>query len=212
MIRFRPAASLAVTLLTALMSALVLGGCTGGDRSPAAPAESSPSSASTASPYELRSSDLPAGWRDSSMREHDFRLTVCGVDLEPRPPQAERAIRFARSAIGPFLEQYVRTYDGDRVTPVIEGLQRALPTCRSYTADAGAGRTVTFRVEPLRLAGLGAGDVAWRQTSVGDRPITADYVLTRRGTSAVVLASYAVSGPPPADVLPRAVRALQARP
>jgi hypothetical protein len=77
--------------------------------------------------------------------------------------------------------------------------------------DPDSGRRVSFTVKPLVVKGLAADDVAWRQTSVGEHPITADYLITRRDTSAVVLVSYQVNGPPQPEVLQQAYRALVSR-
>lgn len=200
----------AVSVVCAVLAGpLALGGCarSGDDAGTVAAGPGSPSAETL---HRITAKDLPDGWRDSQPRRAGYRLTICGVDLEPQPPTGTDELRFAQSAVGPFLEQYVRTYDSDRVTPVIEALRAALPTCTRFAAGAG-GETarVEFTVEPLDVAGLAPDDVAWRQTSVAERPITADYLITRRGTSAVVLVSYAISGPPPSGVLDAAYRALR---
>lgn len=207
----------ALAVLAALAGTVALGGCGAVDGAagidPAAASASgtpNPTGAAAGSVHRITAEDLPDGWRDSQPRRSGYRLTVCGVDLEPQPPVGTDELRFAQSGVGPFLEQYVRTYDSDRVTAVIEGLQAALPTCTRFTAGGdGEDARVEFTVEPLDVPGLAPDDVAWRQTSVAERPITADYLITRRGTSAVVLVSYAISGPPPSEVLDAAYRAVR---
>ncbi|MEZ0577359.1 sensor domain-containing protein [Nocardioides sp. MH1] len=166
----------------------------------------------------LRTSDLlitkaalPQGWRDSNSQGLDYRTTVCGVDIEPQEPVRATSIRFAKGPLGPFLEQHVRIYDTDAAaTDVIAALRDALPGCHGYTTTgtASGSPTATFRVEPLTVAGAPPDSVAWRQTSQGDLPITADVLLVRRGTAAVLLMSYVLRGRPEADVLTSAAAAV----
>jgi hypothetical protein len=180
---------------------------------PAATARTPSRSGSGRLSYRLTAKDLPAGWRDSQARDSGYRLTVCGVDLEPQPPARSDTLRFAQSAIGPFLEQYIRSYDAEVASKVVDGLRAAVPGCSHFTAaDSATSAEVEFRVEPLAVSGLAAGDVAWRQTSVNDHPITADYLMVRRGATTILLLSYAVGGPPPTGALDAAYAAVRAKP
>jgi hypothetical protein len=178
---------------------------------PATPSGASPSPTPT-SPYALAVRDLPSGWRSSNSQGQGYRLTVCGVDIEPVAPTATSSQRFSQGALGPFLQQSIRVYRDDQVTPVVTALRQALAGCTRYQAkgDRPDSPTASFRVEPLDVPGLASTDVAWRQTSQGDLPITSDIVLARRGTSAVLLMSYALRTAPDPQVLATAYRALPA--
>lgn len=190
----------------------VVGGC--GARpaeEPAARATPQPSTTSVElNRLQLTAADLPSGWRDSNSQGIDYRTTVCGVDLEPSRPERARSLRFSKSAVGPFLEQHIRTYDRDRTSAVITALQQALPSCSRFEAKGTNPQspTAVFTVEPLEVPGLAATDVAWRQTVQGELPITSDILITRRGTTAITLMSYVLRGSPDPDVLARAYRAL----
>jgi hypothetical protein len=162
------------------------------------------------SDFLIGAGDLPDGWRDSNSQGIDYRVTVCGVDLEPRDPVRATSIRFSQGAVGPFLEQHVRVYDQDVVSGVIDGLRQALPGCRSYeaTGTAEGSPTASFTVEPLEVEGAPADSVSWRQTSQGDVQITSDQLLVRRGDVAVLLVSYALKAIPDPAVLAQAAQAL----
>ncbi|GAB96732.1 hypothetical protein BJY21_003013 [Kineosphaera limosa] len=106
---------------------------------------------------------VPPGWVDATPRETGgYRMSVCGVDLEPTSPLDGAQRRWQLSANGRFLEQHVRVYTGGTAAAVVANLQRAIPSCTSYTTRDGGG-TATYRVERLRVAGAGADIVAWRQ-------------------------------------------------
>jgi hypothetical protein len=153
---------------------------------------------------------LPQGWRDSNSQGVDYRVTVCGVDLEPEPPAFATSARFSQGPVGPFLEQHVRVYRRDVVSGVIGQLEKALPGCSRYTArgTSADSPTATFTVEPLRVEGAPAQSVSWRQTSQGELPITSDLVLVRRGDTGVLLMSYAIRKAPDPAVLEAALAAL----
>ena len=153
---------------------------------------------------------LPRGWRDSNSQGVDYRVSVCGVDLEPEPPVGATSIRFSQGPLGPFLEQHVRVYDGPVPAEVVAGLREALPGCTGYTVEGGGPDrpTARFDVAPLTVQGAPKESVAWRQTSKGQLPVTADLVLVDRGDAAVMLMSYAIRSAPDPRVLERAVAAL----
>lgn len=185
---------------------------------------------------------VPAGWSDSTPRETGgYRMTICGVDLEPSAPIDGAQKRWQNSPNGPFLEQHVRVYADRTAANVMAGLSRAIPTCRGYTAVDAAGGSATYTVEPLSVPGAGAGFVAWRQkltlpqpapvTPTATQSATAlptspaatpapsasqapapvlfqDVVVTTRGTSIILLSSYAVDVAPQPQVLATAVKAL----
>lgn len=154
--------------------------------------------------------DLPEGWGDSNSQGVDYRVTVCGVDLEPAAPVKAISVRFSRGPLGPFLEQHVRVYDDDVASGVVEQLQEALPDCTEYEAEGNRpnGPTARFDVEPLTVAGAPSGSVAWRQTSKGELPITSDLLLVPRGKATVTLMSYALRDTPDPRVLEQALAAL----
>lgn len=187
------------------MSAAGCGTSTGTDPAPA-------ETTVRTSDFLITAADLPEGWRDSNSQGVDYRLTICGVDIEPQPPARATSIRFSQGSVGPFLEQHVRIYDDDVVSGVIAGLREALPGCDSYeaTGTAEGSPTASFAVEPLAVAGAPEESVAWRQTSQGDVPITSDQLLVRRGDVAVLFVSYALKAVPDPAVLEQAARALPA--
>ncbi len=175
---------------------------------------------------------VPAGWQVSTPRETGgYRMTLCGVDLEPNAPIDGAQKRWQNSPTGPFLEQHVRVYADKTATAVVSGLAKAIPGCRGYTAADASGGSATYTVEQLKVAGAPAGFVTWRQrltlpapqpassASPGSpAPRTAaspvlyqDVAVTRWGSSVVLLASYSVGQPPQPQILAGAVRALEAK-
>jgi len=158
--------------------------------------------------------DLPQGWRESSPPRGDYRVTLCGVDLEPALAIRAGAWRWSQSALGPFLEQQVRVYGDDQAQEVISALRAALPTCtRTEVPKAtNSSETISVTIEPITVAGLGPDSVAWRQTVGSDRPVTSEIVLTRRGRTAVLFNSYAIGTRLDRNVLVQAVAALETTP
>lgn len=190
---------------------------------------------------------VPAGWQDSTPRETGgYRMSVCGVDLEPNAPLDGAQKRWQYSASGPFLEQHVRVYTGGAAAAVVARLKKAVPGCTTYTSTEGGSRA-TYQVQKLTVPGADGGIVTWRQrlrlpapapatsptATTGEaspsRPTTPtttataaptaaspaagpelvqDVAVTRRGSSVVLLASYAVNQSPQPEVLATAVRAL----
>lgn len=207
----------------------------------------------TAKALVLAEKALPAGWQDSTPRDTGgYRMTVCGVDLEPNAPLDGAQKRWQYSASGPFLEQHVRVYTGDTAAAVVARLQKAIPGCTTYTSTEG-GSSATYRVSKLTVPGTDAGIVTWRQrlplpapapattsatsgasqqasptratqrrTDTGNGAaspaansspaagpeLVQDVAVTRRGSSVVLLASYAVNQTPQPEVLANAVGAL----
>lgn len=199
----------AVRGIGAVAAVSVLAACGSGGPAPKATQQEP-----TARPADflLDAADLPSGWRDSNSQGVDYRVTVCGVDLEPEPPAYATSVRYSKGPLGPFLEQHVRVYRSDVTGPVITKLRAALPTCTQYQARGTSpqSKTATFSVEPLTVKGAPEDSVAWRQTSQGELPVTSDLLLTRRGTTAVLLMSYALKAKPDPAVLEAAVASLPA--
>lgn len=197
----------AATTVGVLTLVALLGAC--GD-TPAPGAAPRPEPSARPADYLIGTTALPKGWRDSNSQGVDYRVTVCGVDLEPEPPAFATSVRFSEGPVGPFLEQHVRVYRSDVASGVIAGLRKALPGCTSYQArgSAAGSPTATYRVAPLTVKGAPAESVAWRQTTTGELPITSDLVLVRRGDTAVLLMSYALRKTPDPAVLEAAVAAL----
>lgn len=188
-----------------LVSVLVACGGTGPDV-----AEDEVKASQRTSDYLIEVDALPPGWRDSNAQGIDYRVTVCGIDLEPLEPQQATSVRFSEGPVGPFLEQHVRIYDTDVVADVVAELRDALAGCTSYEAQGSSltSPTARFSVEPLTVEGLTDSGVAWRQTSEGDLPVTSDIVLLDRGPVSVLLMSYVVRGTPDPEVLRQAVAAV----
>lgn len=153
---------------------------------------------------------LPRGWRDSNSQGIDYRVSVCGVDIEPERPLGATSIRFSQGPLGPFLEQHVRVYDSPVVAEVVAEVREALPDCSGYTVEGGGPDrpTARFDIAPLSVRNAPQDSVAWRQTSRGRVPVTADLILVDRGDAAVMLMSYAIRSDPDPAVLERAVAAL----
>ncbi|WP_435743830.1 hypothetical protein [Nocardioides sp. SYSU DS0663] len=162
----------------------------------------------------ISADDLPPGWSDSNSQGLDYRVEVCGVDLEPEDPVRATSIRFSRGPLGPFLEQHVRVYRSDVASGVVANLRAALTDCTEYAATGSRPDSpeARFAVEPLTVDGAPAESVAWRQTSQGDLPVTADVLLVPRGDAAVLLMSYALRATPDPEVLANAVAALPEAP
>ncbi len=189
----------------------------------------------TAMRLVLPTSALPAGWADAEPRETGgYRMTVCGVDLEPASPLDAAQRRWQRAASGPFLEQHVRVYSGHTARDVVARLRAALPACSSYRQGAQ-----TFTVRPITATGAGRSVAAWRQSAVLPLPtatptatgsattpatpapptatgsatsaaptatLVQDVAVLKVGSSVVLVSSYAVDTTPQPDVLAAAVR------
>lgn len=174
---------------------------------------------------------VPAGWTDSTPRETGgYRMTICGVDLEPSAPIDGAQKRWQNTPSGPFLEQHVRVYADRTAANVVSALAQAVPACRGYTAVDASGGSASYVVEKLTVPGADSGFVTWRQrlTLPAPQPATTptdpsasappaaspapvliqDVAVTKRGTSVILLASYAVDTPPQPQVLATAVRAV----
>ena len=199
----------AATRLLCVVGLLALLTACGQASAPQDPGRTSEPSARPAD-YLIDSGVLPEGWRDSNSQGVDYRVTVCGVDLEPEPPAFATSARFSQGPVGPFLEQHVRVYRQDVVSGVIAQLRKALPGCSDYTArgTSADSPTARFTVEPLTVDGAPEQSVAWRQNSQGELPITSDLLLVQRGESGVLLMSYAIRKAPDPAVLEAAVAAL----
>lgn len=116
----------------------------------------------------LGQADVPKDWTPVPVSAPaGFRSFPCGVDVEPQPPQASGEVRFAASATGPLLVQYVRVQGHDRAKAVVDQLKSALKTCREftvlYTAD-GNPRDVKVAVEPTSEFNDDPNVVVWKQT------------------------------------------------
>lgn len=187
-----------------------------GNIAPTSPASGSSKPTDMAAPkaWVINVVDLPKGWHESSPPSGDFRVTVCGVDIEPVLATRAGAWRWSQSGVGPFLAQQVRLYRDDQAHEVIDALKAALPGCTTTQVprSAGSKEMVTFTIEPISIAGAGSDTIAWRQTLVSDKPVTSEIVLTRRGRTAVLFNSYTIGTRLDRNVLVQAVAALQQTP
>lgn len=193
------------TLLALGVFLLTLTAC-GGSSEPVPAAPSVPPAH-----YRVPVEQLPTGWRTSSPTRDGYRTTFCGVDLEPAAPIDSAHYRYAKGAVGPFLEQHVRSYAGNTAAEVIGAVQAALPGCQEFEAAGDANSpAVRFTAEPLDLpAATGPDTVAWRQQPAGDASgVVSNVVLTRRGTTMVALVAYGLRDEPHADVLTAALTGL----
>ena len=96
------------------LSACGAQGGPGSDSSPTGTSSAAPSSSpahsgndATTSPQAgrvraltLTADDLPENWRNSSQPDPRFRMTICGVDVEPVAPVAEDRVRFSQTGLG----------------------------------------------------------------------------------------------------------------
>lgn len=193
--------ALGICLLT-----LALGAC-GGSSDPAPAAPSVPPVQ-----YQVPLEQLPTGWRTSNATGDGYRTTFCGVDMEPVAPVDSAHYRFAKGPVGPFLEQYIRSYAGNTAAEVIGAIRTALPGCRDFEAAGDSDSpAVRFTVEPLTLssaAASGPDTVAWRQKPASGTGVTSDVVLTRRGNTAVLLVAYSLRDEPDQAALTAALAAV----
>ncbi|WP_040157403.1 hypothetical protein [Mobilicoccus massiliensis] len=184
----------------------------------------------SALPLLVPTSALPSGWTATQARDtRGYRMTVCGVDLEPHEPVDGAQQNWQKGAAGPYLQQNVRVYPDATATTVVADLAEKVPGCRTYTAKDTKGQS-TFTVEKLTLKGAPAGTVAWRQrvdvvvpgaataapsgtgtgTSTGAPAtpppaqtveVVQDIAVRRVGAAVVLMNAYAVDGPPDDGVL-----------
>lgn len=118
-------------------------------------------------PLMLDDSFLPVGWNRTQPRDSGgFRMTICGVDLEPAEPIDHASAMWQRSPTGPWLEQHVRVYDNGTARNVLAALKEAVPGCETYTATDANGGSSTFQVFPLTLRSGDNNTVSWRQRLV----------------------------------------------
>ncbi|GAB3680312.1 hypothetical protein [Angustibacter aerolatus] len=162
-------------------------------------------------PLLVDATRLPDGFRESTgQAAPGYRMTLCGVDLEPRPPAETATRRFARSGVGPFVEQRVRRYGDDSQAEVLVAMRQALRSCGETSAtDPASGASTTMRVRPLQLRQFADDSVAWHQEAV-DRPVPTDVVLMRRGRTVVLVTSYTLGRVGDVGVVEQAATAAEA--
>lgn len=115
-------------------------------------------------PLLLSENFLPAAWSITTPRDSGgFRMTICGVDIEPAEPIDAAAKRWQQTPTGPFLEQHVRVYDNSTARDVLAALKAAIPGCRQYTATDAKGGASSFAVSPLTLRSADRNTIQWRQ-------------------------------------------------
>lgn len=115
-------------------------------------------------PLLLSDNFLPAAWTGTTPRDSGgFRMTICGVDIEPKEPLDGASKRWQQTPTGPFLEQHVRVYQGGTARDVLAALKEAIPGCRRYTATDARGGSSSFTVSPLSLRSATRDTIQWRQ-------------------------------------------------
>jgi hypothetical protein len=185
---------------------LALAAC-GGTSDPAPAAAPVPSAH-----YRVPVEQLPANWRTSNPDGGGYRTTFCGVDMEPTAPVDSAHYRFVKGPVGPFLEQHVRSYAQNTATEVVGAIRTALPGCHEFEAAGDeSSPSVRFTVEPLNLpeaTASGADTVSWRQKPADGTGVVSDVVLTRRGTTVVLLVAYSLRNGPDRDALTSALAAV----
>lgn len=171
----------------------------------------------SAAPLLVPTSALPSGWTATKARDtRGYRMTVCGVDLEPSEPVDGAQQNWRRSSGGPYLEQHVRVYPDATAQRVVAALARKMPGCTTYTAKDDKGQS-TFAVEKRALKGAPSGTVAWRQRVPLVVPVAAsgptatpttrtvevvqDVAVRRVGAAVVLVNAYAVEADPDDAVL-----------
>lgn len=118
-------------------------------------------------PLMLNETFLPVGWNTTEPRDSGgFRMTICGVDIEPNEPIDGATKTWQRAPTGPWLEQHVRVYDDNTARDVLAALKAAVPDCKRYTATDEKGGSSTFEVSPLTLRSATNNVVSWRQRLV----------------------------------------------
>jgi len=214
-------------IVLALTGALFMGGC-GDDRtgSPVSPAASAQGTGTASAPPTASGSDaelearatsrfipltaLGEGWRESQPPPPGFGLTVCGVDIEPEEPLGSARQRFTKSAVGPFVAQYVQAHREGLADEVVRALQAALPTCTTFETrgESPTSPVTRFDIEPVDVGSVPGDTVVWRMTSQGEQPITQDVALVADGEFLIGVVSYVAGGPPDPAVVSSAVAAI----
>lgn len=183
----------------------------------------------SAKPLLVPTSALPSGWTATQARDtRGYRMSVCGVDIEPNQPVDGAQQNWSASIDGPHLEQHVRVYADDTATTVTDALREKIPGCTTYTAEDADGGRSTFAVEKLPLAGVPSGTVAWRQRvrtpvfgpaesatgaataspTVQTVEVVQDIAVKRTGSAVILLNTYAVEKNPDDTALIAALKAL----
>lgn len=176
----------------------------------------------SALPLMVPLSALPPGWKEAPARNtRGYRMTVCGVDLEPVAPVDGAQANWESSTAGDNLEQHVRVYKGNTATSVATALHKAVPTCKNYEAKDAQGGKSSFTVEKLALRGIPNGAVVWRQRVDYPVPqaatataapktveVVQDVAVRRVGSAIVLLNSYGVAKTPDDTALTAALKAL----
>lgn len=172
----------------------------------------------------LPDSAAPAGYQAVPARDTgSYRMSVCGVDLEPSVPVDGAQKRWQSG--NDYLEEHVRTYSDKTAQNVLVALRSALPTCTTYTNGSS-----TYTVEKLAMPKAATDTVGWRQrltlpaqpaptstasptaapTPQTPHVLIQDVAVTAKGTSIVLLASYAVDVAPQPQVLTTPLQKLYA--
>ncbi len=216
-------------IVLALTGALFMGGCgddeNGSQVSPAASsqgtdtASASPDASGSDAELEARAKSrfipltaLGEGWRESQPPQPGFGLTVCGVDIEPEQPLGSARQRFTKSAVGPFVAQYVQAHREGLADEVVMALQAALPTCTTFETrgESPTSPVTRFDIETVDVGSVPGDAVIWRMTSQGDQPVTQDVALVADGDVLIGVVSYEAGGPPDPAVVSAAVAAIPA--
>lgn len=210
-----PTRAVATAVALVLLGGLVACGST---TAPAAGGDTGAQSRSTPGTdgvkAQLISADaLPDGFRDSTGAAPGYRLTLCGVDLEPTPASDQAAARFAVSEIGPFVEQRVRRYPDDSQERVLTALAAALRACTSTVVQDPSRPTqrTSLSISPLDVGDYADQSVAWHQEPTSGPHVPTDVVLMRRGRTIALVTSYTFGRSPEPGAIRAAAAAAESR-
>lgn len=207
----------AVVALLGVMSMAACGDEQSPKSPPAAPPVSATGSATAAADDQAlearaKSRFLPDDafakpWRLSQPPQPGFRLTVCGVDIEPEEPRGSARRRFAQSSVGPFLSQYVQAHRDGLADEVVTKLKAALPSCTTFETkgESPSSPVSKFTIDKANFAPVPDNAVVWRMTSQGEHKITQDLALVADGEFLIGFVSIAAGNPPDATVITQAI-------
>ncbi|GGL39598.1 hypothetical protein GCM10012283_22670 [Phycicoccus endophyticus] len=208
-------------LVLAAMGVMAVTGC-GSEQNPqaATSAASAASAAGSSSPAAsdaaledratamlLPEGSLGDGWRLSDPPQPGFRMTICGVDIEPEQPRGVALRRFAQSGLGPFVVQYVEVHRDGLADEVVSALREALPGCTRFssTGEAADSPEESFVVDEVRTEDVPEDTVVVRMTSQGEHQVTQDIAFVARGEFLVGLVSFVGGRPPDPGVIETAL-------
>lgn len=136
---------------------------------------------------------------------HDLgRPEFCGVVVEPRTVHDFASARYGKSAVGPFLYQYVFVGKDGENRALIAKLREGIRGCSSYTV-VHEGEQITFDIAVLeQLSRYGEASIGFRvEPRPGeDKGYPAEYLAIKKGDVLVFLAAVSFFDDPALASLP----------